>query len=94
LLEKNKPCTVPIFEVITQRNGTFLCQKGETMQETKELTTEEKARLMRNKYARDWRRKNPEKVKEALQRHYAKKYDLLMKEAEENEVQDGDKKSV
>lgn len=48
------------------------------MQETKELTTKEKARLMRNAYKREWARKNPDKVKASQERHFAKKYDEMI----------------
>ena len=42
------------------------------MTETKELTTKEKARLMKNAYQREWARKNPDKVK-AYQANYWQK---------------------
>lgn len=44
----------------------------------KELSTKEKARIMRNEYAKAWRRKNPDKVKASMERYYAKKYDQLI----------------
>lgn len=50
------------------------------MQETKELTTKEKARLMKNAYQREWRRKNIDKVRASMERHYARKYDEMMQE--------------
>ena len=43
-----------------------------------ELTTKEKARIMKNAYQREWARKNPDKVKASKERHYAKKYDEMM----------------
>ena len=60
------------------------------MQETTELTTKEKARLMHNAYAREWRRKNPDKVRASQERYYAKKYDEMIEQmiadfAEDNE---------
>ena len=48
------------------------------MQENKELTTKEKARLMKNAYQREWARKNPDKVKASMEWHYAKKYDEMI----------------
>ena len=50
------------------------------MQENIELTVEEKARLMRNRYQREWAKKNKDKVKASMIRHYAKKYDQLVEE--------------
>lgn len=50
------------------------------MQENKELTTKEKARLMKNAYQREWARKNPDKVKASMERHYAKKYDEMIEQ--------------
>lgn len=58
------------------------------MQETKELTTKEKARLMKNAYAREWRKKNPDKVKATMERHYAKKYDEMIDKMVEDFAQD------
>ena len=43
------------------------------MQENKELTTKEKARLMKNAYQREWARKNPDKVKAQQERYWQKK---------------------
>lgn len=48
------------------------------MQENKELTTKEKARLMKNAYQREWAHKNPDKVKASQERHFAKKYDEMI----------------
>lgn len=61
------------------------------MQDTKELTTEEKARIMRNQYAREWRRKNPDKVKATMEKHYAKMYDQLVNEKVQD---DGEQESI
>lgn len=58
------------------------------MQETKELTTKEKARLMKNAYAREWRKKNPDKVKATMERHYAKKYDEMIDKMVEDFAKD------
>ena len=48
------------------------------MQETTELTTKEKARIMRNKRQREWAKKNPDKIREYQERYYAKKYDEMI----------------
>ncbi len=50
------------------------------MQENKELTTEEKARLMHNYYQREWYRKNKDKAKKARTESLAKKYDEMIAE--------------
>lgn len=55
------------------------------MQETKELTTEEKARLMHNYNSRQWARRNKEKVKASRIKSLAKKYDELIERGEFNE---------
>lgn len=55
------------------------------MQETKELTTEEKARLMHNYNSREWARKNKEKVKASRIKSLAKKYDEMVARGEINE---------
>lgn len=47
------------------------------MQTETELTTKEKARLMKNAYQRQWARKNPDKVKASRERYFAKKYDQM-----------------
>lgn len=46
------------------------------------ITQEEKARLMKNRYQREWARKNPDKVKASRIRHYAKKYDQFIEKFE------------
>ena len=58
------------------------------MQENQELTTKEKARLMRNAYQREWAKKNPDKVKASMERHYAKKYDQMIEQIVEEFKQD------
>lgn len=58
------------------------------MSETKELTTKEKARLMRNAYNREWAKKNPDKVKANRERYYAKKYDQMIEQMIEDFKQD------
>lgn len=50
-----------------------------------ELTVEEKARLMKNRYQREWARKNKDKVKASQVKHYAKKYDELVEAWERGE---------
>lgn len=60
------------------------------MQENKELTTKEKARLMKNAYQREWARKNPDKVKASMERHYAKKYDEMIEQMIEDFKQDNE----
>lgn len=69
------------------------------MQENKELTTKEKARLMKNAYQREWARKNPDKVKASMERHYAKKYDEMIEQmikdfAEDNGTEEIDRDLV
>ena len=60
--------------------------------QTEKLTEAEKARLARNQYAREWRKKNPDKVKATMQRHFAKKFDAMVKEKEVSA--DGDNEAV
>lgn len=48
------------------------------MQTETELTTKEKARLMRNAYQRQWAHKNKDRIKGYMEKHYAKKYDEMM----------------
>ena len=55
------------------------------MQVKKELTTEEKARLMHNYNSREWARKNKEKVKASRIKSLAKKYDEMIARGEINE---------
>ena len=50
------------------------------MQEHKDLTPKEKARLAKNAYQREWAKKNPDKIKAYAERHYAKKYDEAIQE--------------
>ena len=47
----------------------------------KELSRSEKAKIMRKMYMKKWREENPGKVKEHQEKHFAKKYDEMMKEA-------------
>ena len=58
------------------------------MQTEKELTTAEKARLMRNKRQRDWARKNPDKIKAYQEKYYAKKYDEMIEQIVEDFKED------
>lgn len=60
------------------------------MTETTELTTKEKARLMKNAYQREWAKKNPDKVKASQERHFAKKYDQMIDQMIEDFRQDHD----
>lgn len=49
-------------------------------------TLEEEARQIRRDYLRDWRRKNPEKVREANRRYWERRARLkLEKEGRDNE---------
>ena len=48
------------------------------MTNNNELTTKEKARIMKNAYQREWAKKNRDKVRASVERHYAKKYDEMM----------------
>ncbi len=64
------------------------------MQENKELTTEEKARLMRNQYQREWARKNKDRVKEYQDRYYAKKYDEMIEQIIEDFKEDHERGAV
>ncbi len=45
----------------------------------KELTPKEKARIAYNAYHREWQKKNKEKVEQAKEKHFAKKYDEMKK---------------
>lgn len=58
------------------------------MTDTKELTTKEKARLMRNKRQREWAKKNPDKVRAYQERYYSKKYDEMIEQIVEDFKQD------
>ena len=49
--------------------------------ELKEKELKEKARLARNRYAREYRRKNPEKIKAINERYWIKKAKALELEA-------------
>lgn len=60
------------------------------MQENTELTTKEKARLMKNAYQREWARKNPDKVRASMERHFAKKYDAMIEKMVEELKSDPD----
>lgn len=55
------------------------------MQVKKELSLEEKARLMHNYNSREWARKNKEKVKESRIKSLAKKYDEMVARGEFDE---------
>ena len=48
----------------------------------KELSTEEKAKIMKKEYMKKWRRENPEKIKQYQEKHFAKKYDEMMNQAQ------------
>ena len=48
----------------------------------KELSRSEKAKIARREYMRRWREANPEKVKEHNEKHFAKKYDEMMNQAQ------------
>lgn len=43
-----------------------------------ELTTKEKARIMKNAYQRDWAKRNPDKIRAYKEKHYAKQYDKMI----------------
>lgn len=64
--------------------GTFLVSERIRYMQV-ELTVEEKARLMKNRYQREWARKNKDKVKASQVKHYAKKYDELVEAWERGE---------
>lgn len=48
----------------------------------KELSRSEKAEIMKKEYMRKWRKENPEKIKQYQEKHFAKKYDEMRKEAQ------------
>lgn len=50
------------------------------MTETTELTTQEKARIMKNAYQREWARKNRDKIRASQERTFAKKYDQMLEQ--------------
>lgn len=54
------------------------------MQDKLILSDEEKARLMRNHYNREWRRKNKEKFHNSQIKSLAKAYDRMMAEQAES----------
>lgn len=56
---------------------------------TAELTTKEKARLMHNAYQREWARKNPDKVKASREKYYARKYDEMINQMVEDFAKGG-----
>jgi len=58
------------------------------MTDTKELTTKEKARLMRNKRQREWAKKNPDKIRAYQEKYYSKKYDEMIEQIVEDFKQD------
>lgn len=47
--------------------------KEKELKELTEKELKEKARLARNRYAREYRRKNPDKIKAINERYWAKK---------------------
>ena len=51
---------------------------GTTERERTEGMTKKTARELANKYLRDWRKKNPEKVREYHMRYWAKKAREMM----------------
>lgn len=54
------------------------------------LTDEEKARLMKNRYQREWASKNKDKVRASQIKHFAKKYDEFIAKFEAELESDGD----
>ncbi len=60
------------------------------MQVNAELTPEEKARIMHNKYQREWARKNKEKVRQSQIKSLAKKYDEMIDQIVEDFAKGGD----
>lgn len=60
------------------------------MTETTELTTQEKARIMRNAYRREWARKNRDKIRASQERTFAKKYDQMLEQMIEELKNDPD----
>ena len=62
-----------------------LKEKELTEKELTEKELKEKARLARNRYAREYRRKNPEKIKAINERYWVKKalkLEAIQKKAE------------
>lgn len=57
------------------------------MQTTNDMTTAEKARLMRNKRHREWAKKNPDRIKKYQETYYAKQYDKMLAEQVEDECE-------
>lgn len=55
------------------------------MQTEKELSIEEKARLMHNQYNREWYRKNKQKVKRSRIESLARAYDAAIERGEDIE---------
>lgn len=51
---------------------------------------DERERQARNRYLREWRKKNPDKVREYQKRWYAKIADQMEQEQEEQSGEDGD----
>lgn len=47
--------------------------------------TEDLAKEIRRKYMREWRKKNPEKVREYNRKHWERKAEQLQQEDQENE---------
>lgn len=64
------------------------------MQENKELTTKEKARIMRNAYQKEWAKKNPDRIRAYREKHFAKKYDEMINQIIEDFKQDQDLKDA
>lgn len=50
-----------------------------------DLSDEEKARIMRNRYQREWSKKNRDRIKASQVRHYARKYDQMVEAGELDE---------
>ena len=57
--------------------------KGEVYTMSKQLSKE--ANDARNAYAREWRKKNPEKVRQAQEKYWKKKAKEMQEQAEKDE---------
>ena len=57
-------------------------QKGGEIMGKKQLTDEEKAKIAKRAYQRDWQRRNKDKVKEYAKRHFIKKYSEMEERGE------------
>ncbi len=58
----------------------FLVPERQAYMAEKELTAEEKARIMHNHYQREWAKKNKDKLRASRIKCLAKKYDQMMAE--------------